>query len=67
MEAFLRDMTLTMADRGWGWSYTNWYGFAGIACQFPLVKNASYTKVDDRLLYIDDAMTGIFRRINGIE
>ena len=67
MEAFLRDMTLTMADRGWGWSYTNWYGFAGIACQFPLVKNSSYTKVDDRLLYIDDAMTGIFRRINGIE
>ena len=67
MEAFLRDMTDTMADRGWGWSYTNWYGFAGIACQFPLVKNASYTKVDDRLLYIDDAMTGIFRRINGME
>ncbi len=67
MEAFLRDMADTMANRGWGWSYTNWYGFAGIACQFPLVKNTSYTKVDDRLLYIDDTMTGIFRRINGVE
>lgn len=67
MEAFLRDMTDTMANRGWGWSYTNWYGFAGIACQFPLVKDASYTKVENRPLYIDNAMTSIFQTINRTE
>lgn len=67
MACYLTDMADTMAQRGWGWSYTNWYGFAGIACQFPLVKDASYTKVEDRTLYIDESMTGIFRRINAGE
>ena len=66
MEHYLQDMSRTMADRGWGWSYTNWYGFAGIACGYPLVKEAVYTKVEDRTLYIDEDMSAMFRRINGV-
>jgi hypothetical protein len=56
-----------MAQRGWGWSYTNWYGFAGIACGWPLVKDTVYTQVGEHKLYMDETMTGIFRKINGVQ
>lgn len=67
MQAYLEDMTNTMAQRGYGWCYTNWHGFAGIACAYPLVETAAYTKVEGRPLYIDENMTNLFRRINGVE
>ena len=65
MASYLADMTQTMAQRGWGWSYSNWYGFAGIACGWPLVKDAPYHQIPERKLYIDETMTELFREING--
>lgn len=67
MQAYLEDMTQTMADRGYGWCYGNWHGFAGIACAYPLVKTATYTKVEGRPLYIDENMTSLFRQVNGVK
>lgn len=64
MENYLTDMTQTMAERGWGWSYTNWHGFAGIACGAPLIEDAAYTQVDGHKLYIDETMTKLFQKIN---
>lgn len=65
MQAYLKDMAQTMADRGYGWCYTDWMGSVGVAYSYPLVKDSTYTQVGD-YLWIDEEMTGWFREINNI-
>ena len=63
MQAFLTDMTATMAAREYGWCYGDWMGSVGIAYSYPLVKDSAYTQVGD-YLWIDEEMSGWFREIN---
>lgn len=65
MQAYLTDMTQTMADRGYGWCYTDWAGSVGIAYCYPLVEDSTYTQASD-WLWIDEEMTGWFREINNV-
>ncbi len=67
MEAYLTDMTQTMADRGYGWCYRDWFGCTGIASGFPQVTTTTYTQIEDYPLYIDEEMTAWFRQINTVE
>ena len=64
MLAFLTDMTAAMAERGYGWCYTDWMGSVGIAFGYPLVESTTYTQVADYPLYIDQEMTAWFQQIN---
>lgn len=66
MQAYLTDMTQTMAERGYGWCYTDWMGSVGIAYSYPLVEDSTYTQAGD-WLWIDEEMTGWFREINCTE
>lgn len=66
MEAYLTDMTRTMKERGYGWCYTDWMGSVGIAYCYPLVEDTTYTQAQE-FLFIDDAMTGWFKDINGVQ
>lgn len=34
MQAFLKDMIQTMADRGYSWCYGNWFGFVGFGSAY---------------------------------
>ena len=63
MQAYLTDMTQTMAVRGYGWCYTDWMGSVGVAYSYPLVEDSTYTQVAD-YIWIDEEMTGWFREIN---
>lgn len=63
MQAFLTDMTQTMASRNYGWCYGDWMGSVGIAYSYPLVEDSSYTQVQDHL-WIDEEMSGWFREVN---
>lgn len=65
MHAYLTDMAQTMAQRGYGWCYTDWMGTVGIAYCYPLVEDSTYTQVAEHL-YIDEEMSGWFREINGV-
>jgi hypothetical protein len=65
MQAYLTDMSQTMADRGYGWCYTDWMGSVGVAYCYPLVEDSTYTQVAD-YLWIDEEMTGWFKEINRI-
>ena len=66
MQAYLTDMTQTMADRGYGWCYTDWMGSVGISYCYPLVEGSTYTQAAE-YLWIDEEMTGWFREINNAE
>lgn len=66
MQAYLMDMEETMADRGYGWCYGNWFSFVGIGAAYPAVTSTTYTKINDAPLYVDDETFGWFRHINGI-
>lgn len=66
MQAYLMDMEQTMADRGYGWCYGNWFSFVGIGAAYPAVTSTTYTKINDAPLYVDDETFGWFRHINGI-
>ena len=65
MQSYLNDMAQTMADRGYGWCYTDWMGTVGIAYCYPLVEDSTYTQAAN-YLWIDEEMTGWFRQINNI-
>ena len=65
-QAFITDMTETMESHGYGWCYEEWYGHNGITFSAPITKNVSYQQVEDYPFYIDTAMYGWFREINGV-
>ncbi len=66
MQAYLADMTQTMADRGYGWCYGNWFSFVGISAAYPAIHSTTYTKIDHAPLYIDEETFNWFREINGV-
>lgn len=65
MQAFLKDMTQTMEERGYGWCYGNWFGFVGFGAAYPAVRSTTYTKLNEAPLYVDNETFGWFREING--
>lgn len=65
-EAFITDMTQTMERYGYGWYYEEWYGLNGITYSIPGSKNGTYEQIGDYPMYIDTAMMGWFREINGV-
>lgn len=66
MQAFLKDMTKTMEERGYGWCYGNWFGFVGFGAAYPAVRSTTYTKLNEAPLYVDNETFGWFKEINGV-
>lgn len=67
IEAFLKDMANTMAEKGYGWCYGNFHYPYSIACFAPAVKTGDYEKVEGTPLYIEQKMMGWFQEINGVK
>lgn len=67
MQAYLTDMIETMAARGYGWCYGNWFSFVGIGAAYPAIRSTTYTKINNAPLYIDDETMGWFQKINGVQ
>lgn len=65
-KAMIMDITSTMEERGYGWCFANWFGYFGIANSSPLIENTTYTQIEDYPYYLDDAMIGWFKEINGV-
>lgn len=67
MQAYLTDMTETMAARGYGWCYGNWFSFVGIGAAYPAIGSTTYTRINNTPLYIDDETMSWFQKINGVQ
>lgn len=67
MQSYLADMTQTMAERGYGWCYGNWFSFTGFAAAYPAIRSTTYTKLNDTPLYVDNEAFEWFREINGVQ
>lgn len=65
-KAMIVDITSTIAEKGYGWCFANWYGYFGIANGFPMAENVVYEQVEDYPYYIDTAMLSWFQEINGV-
>lgn len=63
-KAMIVDVTSTIGERGYGWCFAHWFGYFGIASNYPAYDNATYTQVEDYQYYLDEAMVGWFREIN---
>lgn len=66
-QAMIVDITSTVAERGYGWCFGNWYGYFGIAAPMPIIKNTTYEQIEDYPYYIDQTMLGWFQEINGVQ
>lgn len=66
-QAFIKDMTETMEDYGYGWCYEEWYGNNGITFSAPIMKNVTYEQIGDYPMYYDTAMLGFFKEVNGVQ
>ncbi len=67
MQAYLADMTQTMADRGYGWCYGNWFSFVGFGAAYPAITSTTYTKINNMPLYVDDETFAWFQKINSVQ
>lgn len=65
--AMIVDVLSAVESRGYGWCFAKWYGYFGIANGWPAFENATYQQVEDYPYYIDTAMYGWFREINGVQ
>lgn len=65
-EAMITDVVSAMESRGYGWCFAHWYGYFGIANGYPAFENVAYEQVEDYPYYVDTAMLGWFREINGV-
>lgn len=63
-KAMLEDIISCVESRGYGWCFTNWYGYFGIADCVPRITDSTYTQVEDYPYYIDDTMLSWFREFN---
>ena len=66
-KSMIVDITSTIGERGYGWCFAHWFGYFGIASNYPAYDNATYTQVEDYQYYLDEAMVGWFREINGVQ
>lgn len=62
-EAYLTDVTGSLAEFGYGWSYEEWYGTQGVVYSLPLTQNVSYQQIGEYPLYCDTALLGFFQNI----
>ena len=65
-KAMIVDITSTIEERGYGWCFAHWFGYFGIANSKPAYTNATYTQIGEYPCYLDDAMVGWFKEINGV-
>lgn len=65
MQAYLADMSQTLAGRGYGWCYGNWFGFTGFGAAYPAIGSTTYTKVGNAPLYAADETFAWLQAING--
>lgn len=63
-KAMLEDIISCVESRGYGWCFTNWYGYFGIADCVPRITDSTYTQVEDYPYYIDETMLSWFREFN---
>lgn len=63
-KAMLENIISCVESRGYGWCFTNWYGYFGIADCVPRIADSTYTQVEDYPYYIDDTMLSWFREFN---
>ena len=64
-KAMITDVLSSVESLGCGWCFAKWYGYFGIANGWPAYENAAYQQLEDYPYYIDTAMYGWFREING--
>ena len=62
--AFYKDMTDTMAEKGYGWCNGVWYGSLGIESAYPVITATTYEQVGDHACYIDQTMLKWFQEFN---
>jgi len=65
--AMIEDITSTVAAKGYGWCFSNWFGYFGVTNSGPVYENASYEQVEDYPCYIDTAMYSWFKEINVVK
>lgn len=65
-KAMITDVLSAVESRGYGWCFAKWYGYFGITCGWPAYENVSYQQLEDYPYYIDTAMLGWFKEINGV-
>lgn len=63
-KAMLSDILSCVESRGYGWCFTNWYGYFGMADCVPRIVGSTYTQVEDYPYYLDETMLGWFREFN---
>ena len=63
-KAMLSDILSCVESRGYGWCFTGWYGYFGIADCVPRITGSTYTQVEDYPYYLDETMLGWFREFN---
>ena len=66
LQSYLQDLSGTLADRGYGWCYGNWFGFAGFGAAYPAINSTTYTKITNAPLYVDDETFAWLQEINGV-
>ncbi len=62
--AFYKDMTDTMAEKGYGWCNGVWYGSLGIEAAYPVITVTTYEQIGDHACYIDQTMLKWFQEFN---
>ena len=65
--AMILDITSAISEKGYGWCFSNWFGYFGITNSGPVYENASYEQVEDYPCYIDTAMYSWFKEINVVK
>jgi len=64
--AMITDVLSAIESHGYGWCFAHWYGYFGIASGYPAFENVTYAQLEDYPYYIDTAMQGWFKEINGV-
>lgn len=62
--AYFKDMTDTMAEKGYGWCNGGWYGSLGIEVAYPVITNTTYQQIGDHACYIDQTILKWFQEFN---
>lgn len=65
-KAMITDVVSALESAGCGWCFAHWYGYFGIVNGYPAFENVTYKQLGSYPYYIDTAMLGWFREINGV-
>lgn len=65
LQSYLTDLSETLAQRGYGWCYGNWFSFVGFGAAYPAIRSTTYTRLNDAPLYVDNETFAWLQEING--